>query len=121
MRCTQCGRTNEQNLEEMGCALDVHRLVPGSRYTVDGCVTLCKGCHGPQPKRRPRQPDLAYPDRQRLGVVANDRILAALEGYLLGTVPRVTKTAAVEAALMQFLEREGCWPPKDESASEGGV
>jgi hypothetical protein len=58
-RCTQCGRTNEEHIEMCGLQLDVHRLVPGSEYTVDGCVTLCKTCHAPKPRRRAGQEDRA--------------------------------------------------------------
>lgn len=39
--CTECGMTNDQHKAKYGKSLDVHRLVPGSLYTVDGCVTLC--------------------------------------------------------------------------------
>jgi hypothetical protein len=45
--------SNDAHRERYGRQLDVHRTTPGSPYTVDGCVTLCKSCHGPQP-RRPR-------------------------------------------------------------------
>lgn len=38
-RCVDCGKARE------GRALDVHRLVPGSAYTLEGCVTVCRGCH----------------------------------------------------------------------------
>ena len=40
--------------------LHVHRLVPNSAYTMDGCVTLCPSCHRKRrnqmspPKKRPR-------------------------------------------------------------------
>jgi hypothetical protein len=35
-RCVDCGSES---------LLEVHRLVPGSKYTVEGCVTLCEDCH----------------------------------------------------------------------------
>lgn len=44
--------TNEEHMERYsGRSLDVHRLVPGSDYTPDGCVTLCRKCHASKPKR----------------------------------------------------------------------
>jgi hypothetical protein len=49
-RCTECGTTAEQHYELYGRKLEVHRLVPGSPYTVEGSVTLCKKCHGPKPR-----------------------------------------------------------------------
>jgi hypothetical protein len=44
-----------------GRRLDVHRLTPGSPYSVEGCVTLCRACHGPERKLpyktcKPRRP-----------------------------------------------------------------
>lgn len=55
MACTECGLTNEQHIAEHGSSLEVHRVTPGSQYSTDPgvCVTLCKSCHGPKP-RRPR-------------------------------------------------------------------
>ncbi len=50
-RCTECGMTAAQHLERYGRDLDVHRLIPGSPYTTEGCVTLCRRCHGSKPKR----------------------------------------------------------------------
>lgn len=50
-RCTECGMSAEEHASTYGRDLEVHRLVPGSEYTVDGCVTLCIPCHGPKPRR----------------------------------------------------------------------
>ncbi len=44
--CVDCGTTGRTNMANVGMILDVHRLVPGSPYTIDGCVTVCKRCHG---------------------------------------------------------------------------
>jgi len=52
-RCVHCGVTNEQHLAQYGRQLDVHRVTPGSVYTVEGTVAVCRACHGPQP-RSPR-------------------------------------------------------------------
>jgi len=35
----------------------------------------------------------------------------ALQRYLDGTSPRVSKTSAVEAAIQAFLREKGHWPP----------
>lgn len=48
--CTQCKLTNEQHILQTGRQFEVHRVQPGSDYAIDGCITLCKTCHGPQPK-----------------------------------------------------------------------
>lgn len=53
--CVDCGR--ERRADER--KLHVHRLIPDSKYTVDGCVTVCSGCHG----KRHSDPTLA--DRPR--------------------------------------------------------
>jgi hypothetical protein len=48
--CTRCGMTNAAHLLRYKKSLHVHRLEPGSVYTVAGCVTLCYACHGPEPR-----------------------------------------------------------------------
>jgi hypothetical protein len=50
-KCKACGMTNAEHLKKYGTSLHVHRIVPGSKYTIGGCVTLCMACHGPQPRR----------------------------------------------------------------------
>lgn len=47
--CAQCGLTNAEHVAQTRKQLEVHRIIPGSVYTVEGCVTLCRTCHGPQP------------------------------------------------------------------------
>jgi hypothetical protein len=90
LRCSLCGLTNEEHLALHGTSLEVHRTVPGSLYTLDegACKTLCRRCHGPQP-RRPRgagQPDLAYGEpllAVRLPRDVYDRLQAAADGLSL--------------------------------------
>jgi hypothetical protein len=45
-RCTECSMTAAEHVACYGKTLHVHRLKPGSEYTVEGCVTLCIPCHG---------------------------------------------------------------------------
>ncbi len=52
MKCTACGMTNEEHLATSGDSLHVHRVRPGSLYSVAGCVTLCRHCHGKAARRR---------------------------------------------------------------------
>ena len=61
--CTKCGVSNAAHLHLRGTQLDVHRVVPGSRYTVEGCVTLCEPCHAPEPRRNRGQRRREEPDR----------------------------------------------------------
>ena len=58
-KCCRCGLPDETYRAVTGRSLDVHRLVPGSLYTVDGCVTLCGACH----KKTPHPEKLSDRDR----------------------------------------------------------
>lgn len=48
--CSKCGITQNAYKAETGRSLDVHRVSPGSEYSVDGCISLCQPCHGTEPK-----------------------------------------------------------------------
>lgn len=50
--CTKCGMTDAEHQSVYQQTLQVHRLTPGGPYTLDGCVTVCQGCHGKLPKRK---------------------------------------------------------------------
>lgn len=49
-----------------------------------------------------------------LFVQLEPEIARALAEYLEATDPEVSKTAAVESALKDFLRGKGYWPPRDE-------
>jgi hypothetical protein len=61
--CVGCGMSSEEHRQRYKKQLHVHRKVPRSAYTIDGCVTLCYSCHTKEPtailpeagRRRPRQ------------------------------------------------------------------
>lgn len=78
-RCTECGMTFEEHEQRYGSDLDVHRLTPRSRYTLEGCVTLCKSCHGPKPKHSngPKQPTVMFQARHSEEFM--ERVKAAAE------------------------------------------
>lgn len=61
--CAACGMSNAAHIERYGRQLDVHRIVPGSIYAIDGCTTRCKVCHGLEDKRESGQPDAANGER----------------------------------------------------------
>ena len=46
-RCRDCGVSKAELRPGM---LQVHRMRPGSRYTLKGCIALCIICHGRRPK-----------------------------------------------------------------------
>lgn len=48
--CTRCGMNRAQHFAHYERDLDVHRVTPGSEYTMEGCITVCRSCHGPLPK-----------------------------------------------------------------------
>lgn len=43
----------------------------------------------------------------------DEAIMSAMDSYLKATEPRVSKTAAIEVALKDFLRGKGFWPPKE--------
>lgn len=101
--CKECGLHNAVHLMRYGRQLEVHRVVPGSLYTLDGCVTLCEECHLGKPKRAPGQKDeekggffmVRLPGRFR-------EPLKALAAKLGWSVPMV-----VQAALRHYFISEG--------------
>lgn len=95
-RCTKCGTTDEQHREQYGKALDVHRATPGTFYAVDGCVTLCRPCHGlekklPRGTYQPRRPGVLL-----MSFEIDAETLAAFKAYAKGRGERVR--AACERA-----------------------
>lgn len=61
-------------------------------------------------EKKPRRP---IRKGDPLHVWINPALARALDDYLEGTAPRVSKTAAVEEALRQFLVSVGRWPPPE--------
>lgn len=105
--------TSEQHQEVYARELDVHRIVPGSLYTVEGCVTLCRSCHGPQPRRKKGQPDLANGDRHRHPLVSfrpDHGIRHALQR--LADQQRRSLSQMAVLLLEEALAAKGLWPPQ---------
>lgn len=57
--CTKCGRSNVEHKATTGRQLEVHRVQPGTPYTVEQCVTLCHSCHTSEPKSPIGSADMA--------------------------------------------------------------
>lgn len=103
MRCTKCGMSHGQHLLAHGRAHDVHRTTPGSLYTLEGCVTLCRPCHVAQHPEKSLAPDQATGKRR---VFLGDwlpvmRALAAKAGrsvsqHLVALVERDAKAKGVQ-------------------------
>lgn len=107
-RCIECGISALKHIEKFGRNLDVHRKTPGSPYTVRGCVTLCRTCHGPQ-SRRPRGscgPSNTVPAH------VSAELYAILRAY--AREQRRSLAQVVELLLEEVMASKGKWPPPDE-------
>lgn len=51
-----------------------------------------------------------------LNVWLPTELMDAIRAYLASTSPRVSKTAAVEIAMQDFLRGKGFWPPPGDSS-----
>ncbi len=111
-RCAECGMTAAKHIKRYGRNLDVHRLVPGSVYTVSGCVALCRKCH----KKKPKSPKGANPGR---GWVNN--YLSMLRSHKKALYNALKECARLDRrsirasfviVIEQGLTRKGLWPPK---------
>lgn len=102
--------TNEQHQAKYGRQLDVHRLAPGSVYSVAGCVTLCKPCHGPEPKLPPGT------NRSQLNVRMDDEMkelfAALLPKAADATGLNVSQSDVVRLAPRALAEKYGVRPPE---------
>ena len=106
MRCTKCGLSDAEHRKRHRRTLDVHRLAPGGLYAVGDCVTLCKACHAPEPKRAKGQPDLATGAHLFRFVDIRPRLAAAALAFVGRDL-----TQFVNDALRERLERLSRWPP----------
>jgi hypothetical protein len=114
--CTGCGMCNQEHLKQFGQSLHVHRLKPGSLYTVDGCQSLCSKCHGRAIKRAPGDPELTTVKPPVIIRLHEDlrKGLDALAARNASTV-----TSEIRIAIREYLEAEGLWPPKQADGTEG--
>jgi hypothetical protein len=109
--CTRCGMTADQHRARYHRTLDVHRTTPGGPYTVEGCITLCQRCHGPQPRRPRRTPDLAY-DKQPVVFYLPQELFDLVERE--ADANDRTRTAELVRALKGYYGSRGLWPPPTE-------
>jgi hypothetical protein len=106
--CTKCGLTSDKHIAKYGKGLEVHRVIPGSEYTLEGCVTLCKSCHGYQ---------IRGPRRER-PVVCRETLLVMIEPALRERIDRASSRfqisvgAYIRLATTERLERDEAAAPK---------
>lgn len=106
MSCTKCGMSNADHVERYGKSLHVHRVVPGSEYAIDGCVTLCFPCHGPEPKSPRGKGKGAQP------VQLPAALREACAAYIASQDYPPPLSRVVVRAVQKLLQEAGFWPPK---------
>jgi hypothetical protein len=94
--------SNATHLHHYGRSLDVHRVTPGSEYSLErgACVTLCRICHNPEPKS-PKGANAGKGWFVRLTNLTEDqrrsvRILAALQEVPVSTWIKQVVLEAIE-------------------------
>ena len=107
-KCTDCGMTAEDHRKTYGKGLDVHRVVPGSQYTVAGCVTLCRRCHGPKPKlprtyALPKSPTKRFTNR--LIIDTTDEVRAALKSEIREVSARRDEDVSISDFVNELLRK----------------
>lgn len=112
MQCVDCQLTNDESRQRSGRCLDVHRLKPGSPYSMAGCVTVCRGCHRKR-HRKPKMVNVRLPAR----IVRMARIVAAMRGMsttdYINSVLEPVVMRLYRKAVRQMVaqaKREGKWP-----------
>lgn len=71
-KCVDCGMDEKEQRRRRLVGLNVHRLISGSVYSLEGCVTLCSRCHA----RRHRHKNLKTIDP--LAVEFADKVILPL-------------------------------------------
>jgi 5-methylcytosine-specific restriction endonuclease McrA len=111
-RCRDCGMTHDEHVERYGKTLEVHRVHPGSTYSEDRCVTLCRRCHAKKKgKADLERIDIFFSlyfddgDVRRLLKIAN--------------AERVTLTTILDRALADFIRRHGTTEAKPDLSRQG--
>jgi hypothetical protein len=105
-RCTECGMSNEEHVSLCGKQLHVHRVQPGSPYSLEGCVSLCKNCHARAPKRKPGENDTdSRGDMVRIPLTHYKKMQVLARRH----DRRVSKE--VKLALEDYMRKHGIEPP----------
>lgn len=107
--CVECGMSYVAHVFQYGRDLEVHRVTPGSVYTVGGCVTLCMQCHDSKPVRKPGEPDQENP---YVCVSVPKRYHSALKE--LAERLGVSVTEIVRRGVDKELRENGIEPPDSE-------
>jgi len=114
-KCTECGMTNFEHVLLVGRSLEVHRLAPGSVYSIEGCVTLCQPCHSSKPKSEPFSRYSPKKNAFWFPVSIDARLKNLVDEYAAQNDPQFTVRAVVESALKAFFRSKGKWPDADDA------
>lgn len=113
-RCVDCGLLQPVHRK----TLDVHRVIPGSVYTLEGSVTLCRKCHKIRHgkiKRSGKHRPPRYPSREKTRYVGISLELhQALQRYADSRSDEDDQKSVnwtARRAIRKFLTEEGFLPP----------
>lgn len=108
-RCRLCGMTARKHIKRFRHTLDVHRLVPGSKYTVKGCIAVCRPCHKTLPKS-PKHHGTSCPGvPDRIEFHAPLGWKSAIDAASLAS--GVKPNAFIRAAILEFLKAKSLKTP----------
>lgn len=120
-RCVDCGLTDAEHRKKYRHGIEVHRNEPGSEYSLNGCVTVCRGCHGIRHRgdHSPRSLSLKYrsnpKDRKPNGrncrpypLYIADDVDAGLEKFRAKQSFPPSINAAINHLLREILTEQGC-------------
>lgn len=99
-KCCDCGMTTEEHFEKYDQKLHVHRNVPGSVYSADGCDTVCKRCHG----RRHREINAANRPPIKMAIDTEEKIRLAVK--LASTKAGLSPSELINNMLRKQLAKE---------------
>ncbi len=106
-RCVHCSLSGADYQRVTGKNLDVHRTVPGSPYTLEGCVTVCPRCHKRLPRSAPNGRDfqavvISRETHRRLKMIA-----AELQHPVLAGVSAILEDlVAIEFSRLRLIHRK---------------
>lgn len=114
--CTKCGIAIQEYRERCDRELDVHRLTPGSVYTVDGCVTLCRACHGPEPRSKPlvRKLRTVKPQQPKVPLYVKIRVSLRQRFEAIAEAHGRKLNAEIERALEAYCDQYAADLPDEE-------
>lgn len=116
-KCVRCEMTADEHRELYGRNLDVHRNVPGSWYTVEGCVTLCRPCHSGEPKRAPGERFKTEPwaaHSMRMDPELRDLMPEFIVKFRQANDIKPSITDVVEMGLRLLYRKWGLLPPSEQ-------